>query len=302
MKKIKLLMLFFVLTNNLIAQDYIDIFKLSLNNVTLGNSHNNYETSVNNLNAEFYYPTKISENSILLTGFTFENTRLHFLQSSERSNLTMTRLNLGMKYQHSKTWSSTYVFLPKIASDFKNISSNDFQFGGLAIFDYQYNENYKIKFGLYASSENHGSTITPLIGLWHRSKNNKFYINATLPVRMDLNYALTKKLSIGTDFLTSIKSYNISEFNPNFYIQEESIRFALYAAFGLMENAILFRGKIGFDSTDYAMYNSNDKLGAQILSLTLTNDNRTRLNSEFESSLFVGFDAIYRFDLTKETK
>jgi hypothetical protein len=301
MKKIKLLLLFALFTVAANAQDYVDIFKLSLNNATLGNVDNDYETSVNNLNMEVYYPKKLSEKAVLLTGFTVENTRLNLSPSSDRSSLTMTRLNLGIKYQHSEKWSGTYVFLPKLASDFENINSNAFQFGGLAVLDYQYNETSKVKFGLYASSENHGSTITPLIGLWHRSKDSKFYINATLPIRMDANYALSKSFSIGSDLATSIKSYNLG-LNSDFYTQEESIRFALYAALGLMDNSIILRGKVGFDTTDYGLYNSNQKVGAQVLTFPLSTDKRTRLNSEFDSSLYVGFDAIYRFDLTKETK
>ena len=295
-------MLFALFTVSVNAQDYVDIFKLSLNNATLGNLDNDYETSVNNLNMEVYYPKKLCEKTVLLTGFTVENTRLNFSEGAERTSLTMTRLNLGMKYQHSEKWSGTYVFLPKIASDFDNIGSNDFQFGGLAVLDYQYNETSKVKFGLYASSENHGSTITPLIGIWHRSKNNKFYINATLPIRMDANYALSKKFSVGADLLTSIKSYNLSEANSDLYTQEESIRFAMYAALGLMENSIILRGKVGFDTTDYGVYNSNEKVGAQVLTFPLSTDKRNRLNSEFDSSLYIGFDAIYRFDLTKESK
>jgi len=302
MKKIKLFMLFGLFTVSVSAQDYVDIFKLSLNNTTLGNLDNDYETSVNNLNMEVYYPKKLSEKTVLLTGFTVENTRLNFSEGAERTSLTMTRLNLGMKYQHSEKWSGTYVFLPKIASDFDNIGSNDFQFGGLAVLDYQYNETSKVKFGLYASSENHGSTITPLIGIWHRSKDSKFYINATLPIRMDANYSLSDKFSVGADLLTSIKSYDLDGINSDLYTQEESIRFALYAALGLMDNSIILRGKVGFDTTDYGVYNSNEKVGAQVLTFPLSTDKRNRLNSEFDSSLYVGFDAIYRFDLTKEAK
>jgi hypothetical protein len=302
MKKIKLMLFFALFTLSASAQDYVDILKLSVNNTTLGNIDNNYETSVNNLNMEVYYPKKLSEKAVLLTGFTVENTRLNLSPNSDRSSLTMTRFNLGMKYQHSEKWSGTYVFLPKIASDFENIGSNDFQFGGLAVLDYQYNETSKVKFGVYASSENHGSTITPLIGIWHRSKNSKFYINATLPIRMDANYALSKKFSVGSDLLTSIKSYNLSQLNSDNYVQEESIRFAFYAALGMMDNSIILRGRVGFDTTDYGVFNSNQKVGAQVLTFPLSTDKRTRLNSEFDSSLYVGFDAIYRFDLTKETK
>lgn len=302
MKKITYFLFAFFFANFLFSQDYVDIVKLSVNNATLGNIEDDYETSVNNTNFELYYPKKLSEKFVLLMGLTAENTRLNLVEGADRTSLTMTRLNLGFKYQHSEKWSGTYVLLPKVASDFNNIGSNDFQIGALAVLDYQYNETSKVKFGLYASSENHGSTITPLIGLWHRSKDNKFYINATLPIRMDANYALTKNFSVGSDLLTSIKSYNLSEFNSSTYVQEESIRFALYAALGLMDNSMILRGKIGFDTTDYGEFDSNEKVGAQVLTFPLSTDKRDRVNSEFDSSLYIGFDAVYRFDLTKETK
>lgn len=102
MKKIKLFLLFALFTVAANAQDYVDIFKLSLNNTTLGNLDNDYETSVNNLNMEVYYPKKLSDKAVLLTGFTVENTRLNLFQGAERTSLTMTRLNIGMKYQHSE--------------------------------------------------------------------------------------------------------------------------------------------------------------------------------------------------------
>lgn len=302
MKKIKFFITFILFVSYANAQDYVDIVKLSVNNSNLGNIEDDYETSVNNTNFELYYPKQLSEKLVLLAGLTAENTKLNLTQGAERTSLTMTRLNLGFKYQHSEKWSGTYVLLPKIASDFDNIGSNDFQFGALAILDYQYSESYKLKFGLYSSTENHGATLTPIVGLWHRSKDNKFYINATLPIRMDANYALTKNFSVGSDLLTSIKSYNLSEFNSNAYVQEESIRFAFYAALGLMDNSIILRGKIGFDTTDYGVYDSNEKVGVQVLTFPLSSDKRTRFNAEFDSALYLGFDTIYRFDLTKKKK
>lgn len=280
------------------SQDYVDIVKLTSNNTNLGNIDNDFKTSVNNLNFEVYYPNVINEKLVLLTGITAENTTLNISELSDRSNLTMTRLNLGVKYKHSEKWSGTYMILPKIASDFKNIGSNDFQFGGLAILDYQANENFKYKFGIYTSSENFGTTLTPIIGLWHRSKNEKLYINATLPVRMDINYALTSKFSLGSDFLTSVKAYNLSDDSLR-YVQEESIRFAMYASFGLLDNSLLLRAKVGFDTTDYGLYNSNETVGVQVLTVPLSGDNRTRLNSEFDSGIFFGGDIIYRFDIKK---
>lgn len=302
MKKNIVLLIALVASSFAFAQDYVDIVKFSVNNATLGNIENKYETSVNNLFFELYYPKKMSEKLVLLTGFTTENTRLNFFQGADRSSVTMARLNLGVKYQHSEKWSGTYVLLPKLASDFENLSSNDFRIGAIAVLDYQYNESSKLKFGLYSSTEFFGTTLTPLIGIWHRSKDSKFYINATLPIRMDANYRLGEKFSVGSDLQTSIKSYNLGEFNSQNYAQEESIRFSLYGAFGLADNSLILRGKVGFDTTDYGLYNSKQKVGVQVLTFPLSTDKRNRINAEFDSSLFLGFDAIYRFDLTKDQK
>lgn len=283
------------------AQDYVDIVKLSNNNVNLGNIDNTYETNVNNTNFELYYPKKINDKLVVLAGVTAENTRLNIRPGfNNRGNLTMTRLNLGIKYQHNEKWSGTYVLLPKLASDFESIGSQDFQIGGIAVLDYQHSESMKWKFGLYSSTENFGTTLTPLIGLWHRSKNEKFYINATLPIRMDMNYALGKNFSVGTDLLTSIKSYNLTGFNSNLYVQEESIRFAAYAAYGFLDNSLIIRGKLGFDTTDYGLYSQGDTVGLQVLTVQVGGDNRTRLNSEFNAGVYMGGDLIYRFDLNKQ--
>lgn len=284
------------------AQDYVDIIKLSSNNAFMGNTENDYITSVNNQNLQLYYPIRASESLVVLTGFTLEHTGLNLLRGAEWGSLWMARLNLGIKHQHSEKWSGTYLLLPKIASDFRKVSLQDFQFGGLALLDYQVSETWKIKFGVYVSSENHGSTITPLIGVWHRSKNGKFYINATLPIRMDINYSITKAFSVGADLLTSVKSYDLFQNNTDRYVQEESIRAGLYASYSFLDNALIFRLRAGFDTTEYGLYDSGDILGGQVLTFPLGNDERNRLNPEFNSAFYFGGDLIYRFDLRKEKK
>lgn len=300
MKKPVLLFFLFWFFNVVYSQNYVDIVKFSIHNTTLGTIENEYETVIQNILLEVFYPKQLNEKIVLITGLTSENTTLNLTENSERTHLNMFRLNLGIKYQYSEHWFGTYVLLPKLASDFYSISSSDFQIGGLIVFDYQHNESKKLKFGLYSSTENFGLTLTPLLGLWHQSKNKKFYINATFPIRMDANFKLTKSFSVGSDLSTSLKSYNVSEFNSDYYVQEESIRFAFYSALGLMNHSIILRGKIGFDSTDYGVYNRDDKLGVQVLAFPFRTDERNRLNTEFDSSLYIGFDAIYRFDLTKE--
>lgn len=279
------------------AQDYLDVLKYSYNKATMGNEINANETDVSNTNVEFYFPLPVTGKTTIISGFTYENTRLSLDYSDDRSNLIMTRLNLGIKYNHGNGWSGTYVALPKFASDFEGLGSEDFQIGGLALLEKKYTGKYGLKFGTYVSSENFGTTVTPLVGLWYKSQNNKFYINATLPIRADINYSLTDKFSLGGNLLTSIKSYNLAETNSQRYVQEESIRFALFAAYGFWNNALVARAKVGFDTTDYGLYAQGDKVGVQLLTAQLSGDKRERLNSEFSSAAFVGLDLIYRTSL-----
>ena len=298
MKKIVFLFVFLISGSVIQAQDYLDVVKASYGNVTLGNVDNDEETDVSNANVEVYFPVPLTSDIVLISGFTYENTRLSLNNSISRTNLVMTRLNLGVKLDHGNKWSGTYVTLPKFASDFNGLGDNDFQMGGLALLEKRYTSRYSLKFGTYVSSENFGTTITPLIGLWYKSKNKKFYINATLPIRADANYSLTDHFSLGANLLTSIKSYNISSQASNgFYVQEESIRFSAFAAYGFLDDSLILRGRVGLDTTDYGLYAQGDDIGVQILTFQVGGDDRTRLNSEFEAAPFVGVDLIFRIDI-----
>lgn len=300
MKKLLLVLVLLFSFSYANAQDYFDILKYSYNYADLGNidPESEADAEVSNTNIEFYFPYPLSAKTTLIGGFTYENTRLGLQFDADRSNLIMTRLNIGIKQTHENRWSGTYVFLPKYASDFEgSLGSEDLQLGGLALLEKKYSSRYILKFGGYVSTEQFGTTITPLVGLWYKSDNNKFTINATLPIRSDVNYNFTDDFSLGANLVTSVKAYNLQETDSQFYVQEESIRFGLYAAYAFFDNAMILRGKVGFDTTDYGVYNQGDTVGAQVLTFQVSGDDRTRLNKEFDSSLFLGLDLIFRTDL-----
>jgi hypothetical protein len=290
------------LTGTSSAQDYVDIFRASANFATMGNENNDQESSIYNQQMQLYLPKRFSEKFVLLSGFTLENTSLNLFSHVGQQNLQMARLNMGAKIKHSDRLSATYLVLPKIASNMQNINSNDFQIGGLGVFYYKMSQSWQLNFGLYVSSENHGSTVTPLLGVWHRSKNEKFFINAVLPIRADISYNLFNNFNVGADLLTSIKSYDLSQEFGQYYVQEESIRGALYASYGFLDNSLVLRARGGLDLTDYSQFNTGDKIGAQVLVWAVSGDNRSRINSEFSTSAYFGLDLIYRYDLRKEKK
>lgn len=300
--RVTLILIIVLLSSNSQAQDYVNIVKFFSNNSFLKNDQDNQTSNAYNQFLEVYYPIRANEKWVVITGTSFENTTLDLLAGSGQENLLMLRLNLGFKHKHSEKWTGTYLVLPKIASDFKKIGLRDLQIGGLMLWECQVSELWKIKFGAYVSSESHGSTITPLIGAWFRSRNRKFYINAVLPIRMDINYSIVKGFSIGAALTTSVKSYDLSTSSRNAYVQENSIRAGAYLSYGFLDNSLIFRIRGGYDATDYGLYNSSDVLGAQLLLFPLSGDHRNRLNPSFTGGGYIGGDFIYRFDLRKEKK
>ena len=297
MQKLLFICVIVLVSTSLYSQDYLDVLKVTYNGATLGNVDTEAETDVDNTFVEFYFPLPVSSDISIIGGLTYENTRLGLNFSPSRTNLIMTRLNLGIKYDHGNKWSGTYVALPRLASDFNQGAGDNFQMGGLALLEKRYSSKYSFKFGAYVSSENFGTTITPLIGLWYKSKDKKFTINATLPIRTDVNYAITDDFSLGANLVTSIKSYNLSATDSRLYVQEESIRFSLFGAYAFLDNTLVARAKVGLDTTDYGLYRQGDKVGAQLLTFQLGGDDRDRLNNEFDSSVFYGIDLIYRLGL-----
>ena len=292
MKKSILFIALFACATMVNAQDYLDIFKASYSQATLGNVDDDAETDVTNTNLELYLPIPITSKAVVLAGFTYENTGF----SDGSSSLIMTRLNLGMKINHGNKWSGTYVALPKLASDFNDLGSDDFQMGGLALLEKKYSSRKVLKFGAYVSSENFGTTVTPIIGLWYKSKNSKFYVNATLPIRADANYSLTDAFSLGANLLSSVKSYNLTEESSDFYVQEESIRLSAFAAYGFLNDMLIVRARFGLDTTDYGVYNKNQNSIVQVLTVQV-GEERTRENSEFSAAPFVGIDLMFRVGL-----
>ena len=307
MKKSILFIALLLCIGTLNAQDYLDIFKASYSQANLGNVDNedaedSEDSEVTNTNLELYLPIPITSKAVILAGFTYENTGLNNYHSinenfdGTQSDLIMTRLNLGMKINHGNKWSGTYVALPKLASDFNDLGADDFQMGGLALLEKKYSSRKVLKFGAYVSSENFGTTVTPIIGLWYKSKNSKFYVNATLPIRADANYSLTDAFSLGANLLSSVKSYNLTGDNKDFYAQEESIRLSAFAAYGFLNDMLIVRARVGLDTTDYGIYNKNQNSIVQVLTAQI-GDERTRENSEFSAAPFVGIDLMFRVGL-----
>ena len=295
--KIPLLFFLFALFNHLAAQSYVDLAKSHYSS-TPSNDFDSIagNSDIKDFGVDITLPIKLNDSNIILTGLNLDQitTRLHPLDNYK--TVSTVNLKLGFNKKHSGKWSGTYMLLPKLSSDFKKMTSKDFQIGGLVLMKYSKKENLKYNMGLYANNELFGPFIVPLFGLYYKSPNDKFEANITLPIWADVNYQLTNWLATGANFSAFVRSYHLSENNA--YIVKKSNELFGYLQFSLTKS-ILLQTKAGYSiGRSYKVYNNDEKVDLG-LSAFRFGDERTVLNPTFVDGLIFKVRLIYRFHIEK---
>ena len=284
------------------AQEYVDLFRIGYGQ-TFNNSFDGVDssTSVKSFESGFTFPVVLNENHALITGADFSSNNLQLFPEAEYTSLYSTNIKLGLASTWSEKWSTTIVLLPKIASDYKDISSDDFYFGGFALLKLKKNENLKYRFGVYASQEAFGLFMTPILGWYYLSPNKRFEMDMSLPISADVSYKLGIT-TVGIDYFGIGRSYNVHyENTPTLYADLSSLEFAGYLQLNALEESVLIRAKVGFSSNDYEMYAEDDKMDLGISAFSF-GDDRTQLNPSLNGGVFLKFEAIYRFHLKEKSK
>ena len=298
MKQLIFCLVFLPIT--LIAQEYVDVFKFGYSYSDQAKfKDTNENTSINAFNAAVTLPIKLSSKHVFLTGVDFSSHNLWLSpEYNQSTTLYNTIVKVGLATTFTEKWSTTLVLLPKIASDYKTISGDDFNFGIYAIAKLKKSEYFKFRFGLYASTELFGVFATPIIGAYYLSPNKHFEIDASLPITAAVNYHF-ERVSVGFDYFAIGRSYNISqETSTPVYVDQRPIEASTYIQFGLAENSILLRTKVGFSSNTNEVYKQGDQLNYRISAFSF-GDNRTQLNPDILGSIFLKFEAIYRIHFKK---
>lgn len=295
----KTLLLLTLLPTFLYAQDYVDLFKIGYGQ-TFSNEFEgtNQSTSVKNFDADLTFPVVLNDQNALITGVVYSRNRLELFPNATATSLHSTTLKLGLATTYNDTWSSTLVFLPKLASDYANIAGDDFYFGGVALLKKKKNEHLTYRLGLYASTEAFGVFTTPIFGWYYRSPNLKFEMDVSLPISADVNYTFGAT-TLGVDYYGIGRSFRITENNTNVYTDVSSLEFASYFQYNAFEKSVLLRAKFGYSSNNYELYENGEKIDLG-LSAFAFGDDRTRLNPELNGSFFLRFEAVYRFNISEE--
>jgi hypothetical protein len=279
------------------GQDYVDLARFHYSNTP----ENNFDslgggTRVEDFGLDVTLPIQLNDSNVILTGFALDQitTQLHPLDRYR--TISSATLKVGFNKKHSSKWSGTYLLLPKLASDFKNIGAKDFQFGALALMKYHKKENLNYNIGLYYNGERFGPFVVPLLGLYYKSENGKFEVNLTLPIWADVNYKLNKFMKVGASFAAFVRSYQLSEDSK--YVVKKSNDIFGYLQFNLTKS-ILLQTKTGYTiGRSYKVYAADDTADFGFSAFRF-GDDRTVLNPTFKDGLVFKMRLIYRFYIKK---
>ena len=150
------------------GQNHVDLARFHYSNTP----QNNFDsiggsTNVEDFGLDVTLPIQLNDSNAILTGFNIDQVKTQFHPMDNFRTVSTVNIKLGYNKKHGEKWSGTYMFLPKIASDFKNITSKDFQFGALILMKYSKKENVKYNVGAYYNSELFGPLVVPLIGIYY---------------------------------------------------------------------------------------------------------------------------------------
>ena len=296
----KILFLLLILPGTIGAQDYVDLLRIgygqTFNNDFEGTGES---TFVKSFDADLTVPVVLNEKHAFITGAVYSRNNLQLFPDAAATSLHSTIVKFGLASTYNEKWSSTLVFLPKIASDYVNSSGEDFYFGGVGLLKYQKTEHLKYRFGLYASTEAFGIFTTPIIGWYYLSPNSKFEMDVSLPISADVNYTFGST-TLGFDYIGIGRSFRITENDTDVYADVSSLEFASYLQFNALEKSVLLRAKFGYSSSNYEIYRNGEEIDLGLSAFSF-GDDRTQLNPNLSGGLFLRFEAIYRFNISEDS-
>ncbi len=306
MKKLLFSLLLFSIALISSGQNYIDLAKFTYTGVPNINIDNtpleNDTSSITQTKLLTSIPVKISDSLAFLIGIDYENHTTKIKKGWSPSSMNITTFKVGFNVKHNTKFSGTYLLLPKLASDYGDFS-NSFQIGAIALFKYELNTQTKLIFGNYINTELFGILNVPILGVYHKSKNENFETDIKFPIIGFANYKLHKNVRVGADFLMIVRTFDLTRNLDNsilkpsdYYTQLASNEFGGYLQFDLFKESVILKAKVVYAMFDYSLYNDGAKTPFGMLGW-YPGDTRTRMNGEYQNTLGFKISAFYRFQL-----
>jgi len=293
------ILLFFSFTGY--SQQYIDLAKFHYANTPINQFDSaTHGTRIQEYGLDLTVPIVLDSSKTIITGLYAESVSTQTAPTN--SNLTSvysTMLKIGMNFKYGDKWEGTYIFLPKISSDFKNIGASDFQYGAYALFKYKKHSNLNYKFGLYYNSELFGPFLVPILGFYYLNKSEKLEMNFNLPIAADINYKMKDWVRVGLNFSAFVRTYHLNEpynNNPDNYLTKTTNEIFGYLQFHFTKSLIL-QTKVGYSiGRNYRIYDIKDRI-TWGMSAFKFGDDRDQLNTDFSDGMILRAKLIYRYHI-----
>jgi hypothetical protein len=298
MKKYQIVISILLIAFNTSAQKYVDLVK-TYYSISADNKFENSDSStrIQEFGVDITMPVLINTSDAILTGLIYERNQTKLFESEPEAIFSVIGIRAGLSKKHSDKWSGTYIVIPKLASDFEDFSSKDFQIGAIILMKYNKRTNFNYKAGVYYNTELFGPLIVPLFGLYYLSKNEKFETNLTLPFQADANYKLHNLLNVGINFNGLVRSYrlsNLPESDHGGYVVKASNELSGYLKFNLSKS-LSIQTRVGYSiGRSYRVYDESDKITVGSI-LIKVGDYREQLNTDFSDGFVYQASLLYRF-------
>ncbi|MGJ5640909.1 DUF6268 family outer membrane beta-barrel protein [Formosa sp. S-31] len=279
------------------SQEYVNLATAFYSN-TPNNSFENSkaQTQIEELSLDITLPIPLNENTALLTGLFANTTNLKLDPEQSTTDLKVIGLGLGLNHVYNKKWSATYMLIPKLASDKLRFNSDNFQCAFLALITNTRTTDFKLKYGLYANTENYGLLFVPILGIYYLSENDKLEANLNLPILADINYRLSSRFWTGVKFDGLGTTYNLSQNNyteAKDYVVKTTNEISGYLRYKLFDSVYL-NAKVGYAiGRSYDVYDGNYTVDFAITNIYF-GDHRNRLNTRFKDGALFKVELLYR--------
>ena len=280
------------------GQEYADLLKINYAVSSLNSFESSEEGSrIYETGTDISVPITLNDKSVFLTGVVYERFTSKLFSASDYSTVSSFALKVGINHQHKNNIKGTYVLLPKIASDFKEYSTDAFQLGGAAILKKVVSKNKAWRYGAYFNSEFLGPFFVPILGMYYLSDNSRFEVNITAPVSADVNYSLSKRFNAGIAYKGQVRTFRVNDYNGtnmDGYLMRSTSEANAYLRLNATDGWLLHL-MIGHTIGRYhRMFDKEDQVTFG-MPLTYIGDDRIQLNKDFSDGLLYTVSLFYRF-------
>ncbi|VAW28845.1 hypothetical protein MNBD_BACTEROID06-1814 [hydrothermal vent metagenome] len=188
------------------------------------------------------------------------------------------------------------LFAPRFMSDFENTTKDNWQFGGIILFENRYNQNLMLRFGALYNSEQFGPSLTPLLHVdWKISPKWSFL--GMLPIYAKVNYKVNENFTTGFSHFALITSYRLGNVNySNDYIERTSIDLTLFARQRMFNN-LFVEGRLGYAvGRRYEQYAEDQKVDFRLMIINF-GDNRVVKNVIMKDGPIANLRLVYNLPL-----